>query len=355
MLLDVTPTVGRDQRHLTGGARAAMAWGCDYARVEISAVRDARVFSAAERDYSWADVIVAARGWGEWQALEQRTRGLIARERRALAADEAPSRAEVTAAANAFRQQRRLLASDEIRQWLARWGITVQEWMGHIRRSLIAESTSAEARGEADPEVEGDLGAAVWVDAVCSGSLAAFATRLAERVAVQVRLADGGDSSPTIEELVARGDEIRTFCDRQVTDAALAEEVSTNLIGWMRIDCRYLVNGEVPVLREAALCVSEDGRGIADVATQAGLRLHTGRFYLDDVEPALRARLLAASPGELVGPVAMGGGEHWLLFVDDRVPASVGDGVLRERARERIIERAISAEVSRSVRWHERL
>jgi hypothetical protein len=319
--------------------------------VEISTVRDVRVFSAAERDYSWADVIAAARGSGEWQALEQRTRGLIARERQALAAGEVPSRTEVTAAANAFRQQRRLLAADEIRQWLARWGITVEEWMGYIRRSLIAESMSAEP----DAGVEGDLEVAVWVDAVCSGSLAAFANSLAERVAVQVRLADGGDVSPPIEEHVARGDEIRTFCDGQVTAAALAEEVSTNLIGWTRIDCHYLVNGEVPVLREAALCVSEDGQGIAAVATQAGLRLHTGSFYLDDVEPVLRARLIAARPGDLVGPIAVGDGGHWLVFVDDRVPASVGDGVLRERARQRIVERAIRAEVSRSVRWHERL
>jgi len=314
-------------------------------------VRDVRVFSAAERDYSWGDVIAVARGWGEWQALELRTRGLIARERQALAAGEVPSRAEVIAAAKAFRQQRRLLAADEIRQWLARWGITVEEWMAYIRRSLIAESTSAEHAAE----VVGDLAVPVWVDAVCSGSLAAFANRLAERVAVQVRLVNGGDASPTIEELVARGDDIRTFCDGQVTAEALAEEVSTNLIGWTRIDCRYLASGEVLVLREAALCVSEDGQGIAAVATQAGLRLHTGSFYLDDVEPALRARLIAASPGDLIGPVAVGDGGHWLVFIDDRVPASVGDGVLRERARQKIIERAIRAEVSRTVSWHEHL
>jgi hypothetical protein len=321
--------------------------------VEISAVRDVRVFSASERDYSWGDVIAAARGWGEWQTLEQRTRGLIARERQALAAGEVPSHAEVVAAANAVRRQRRLLAADEIRRWLGRWGITVEEWMGYIRRSLIAASLSPEA--EADAEVEGDLAVAVWVDAVCSGSLAALANRLAERVAVQVRLADGRDGSPTIEELVARGDEIRTFCDGLVTAPALAQEVSSNLIGWTRIDCRYLAGGEVSVLREAALCVSEDGQGLAAVATQAGLRLHTESFYLDDVEPTLRARLIAATCGELVGPVAVSDGGYWLVVVDDRVPADVDDDVLRERARHRIIERAIRTEVSRSVTWHERL
>jgi hypothetical protein len=155
-------------------------------------------------------------------------------------------------------------------------------------------------------------------------------------------------------EPVDFGDEVERFCRSQVTEESLAAEVTVNLIGWTRLECRYLVHTDPIVLREAALCVTEDGRDLAAVADDAGLVLELARYYLDDVEPSLRTRLLAAGPGELLGPVAVGDA-YWLILVVDRVPATLEDDALRARAARAIAQRALAAEVSRTVRWHEHL
>jgi hypothetical protein len=318
--------------------------------VATQTVREAPVFSAGGRSFKWEDVIDAAREWGEWQALERRTRDLLAAEQLAIEAGELPPGEHVSRAANAFRYERNLLAADEVQRWLDVWGISFDEWLAFTRRSLIRQPQAPK------PDVsvpDQEVARATWVHAVCSGELESFARRLARQVAVHVRPGAERDLLTAGTE-AGSPDEVERFCRSKVTEETLRAEIAANLIGWTRVDCRFLEHPDGVVLREARLCVTEDGRDFEDVARDAGAACKRASVYLDDVEPSLRTRLLSANPGDLLGPFPVEDG-HWLVLVVDRAAPTIEDEALRERAARSISERALSAEVGRSVTWHEHL
>jgi hypothetical protein len=311
----------------------------------VSSARDAPVFSAGGRCFTWVEVIEAARARGDWAALERQVQALVAREHELAAAGALPNAAEVRAAANEFRYLRHLISADELEDWVRGRDIGVQEWMAEMRRSLLDPAAASAAHLVQPQERE------VWVHAVCSGKLAAYARRLAEEVAVH--LAEQ-PLAPVPEELATLGRQRERFCAAQLTESALAAEIANNTVGWTRLDIRSLIHQDEVLVREAALCVRQDGRELADVAADAGARLEDTSLLLDDAEPALRTRLMAAQSGELLGPLATGE-HHRLVLVLRRVPPSRDDPALRRRAEEAIIERALAGEISRQVNWHEYL
>ena len=77
-------------------------------------------------------------------------------------------------------------------------------------------------------------------------------------------------------------------------------------------------------------------------------------MLLDDVEPPLRTRLLAANPGDLIGPLATRDRYQLVLLVRQVAP-SLDDPMVRVRAEAWLIKRALAGEVNRHVNWHERL
>jgi hypothetical protein len=126
-------------------------------------------------------------------------------------------------------------------------------------------------------------------------------------------------------------------------------EINYNKLGWTHLDLRVLIHHDQMVVREAALRVRMDRRELADVAADAGVRLRERSLLLDDAEPALKTRLLAAAPGDLIGPLATASDDRLMLVVR-RVPASLDDAMVRRRAQETPINRALSAEVNRYVK-----
>lgn len=174
---------------------------------------------------------------------------------------------------------------------------------------------------------------------------------MAEEFAVHLR-----DQPLTLSpgELAALPDERERFCAEQLRTEVLAAEVTDNQVGWTRLDLRCLTHPDEMVVREAALCVRMDGRELADVTADAGAELQEISLLLDDVEPSRRARLLAAMPGELIGPLATGT-DHQLVLVVARAAPTLDDPRVRLRAEDVVIKRALAGEVSRHVNWHERL
>jgi hypothetical protein len=291
------------------------------------------------------EVVEWARARGEWEALQQRVGALLARERELVAVGALPSVAQVQAAADNFRDRHNLLTADELEEWLGRHDVSFNDWKGEMLRSLLEPSGDAAAVA---PDV---AERACWVHGVCSGKLAAYAHTMAEEVAVHLR-----DQPLTLapDELAALPEKRERFCADQLRTHALAAEITDNQVGWTRLDLRCLMHSDEMLVREAALCVRLDGRELADVAADAGTELHEISLLLDDAEPLLRTRLLAASPDELIGPVATGG-DYRLVLLVRRVAPSLDDPAVRLRAEEAVIKRALAAEVNRQVNWHERL
>jgi hypothetical protein len=311
----------------------------------VTDIAAARVFTAGGHRFTWVEVVESARARAEWSALQQLVVGLLAREHELAATGGLPGAAEVQATADDFRERHKLMTVDELEGWLTRHDVGLHEWSAEMRRSLLDPADGASPVSPAEVE------RACWVHAVCSGKLAAYARRLAEEVAVHLR-----DQPLTLapEELAQLPEKRERFCAAQLRESLLQAEIDDNRVGWTRLDLLCLAHRDEMLVREAALCVRLDRRELADVADDVAAELHETSLLLDDAETSLRTRLLAASPGELIGPMATDSG-YQLVLVVHRVAPSLDDAMVRLRAEETVIRRALTTEVNRHVNWHERL
>jgi hypothetical protein len=300
------------------------------------------IFSAGERCFTWVDVIEAARARGSWTALQHELLCLLARESELATAESLPSKADVRSAGNDFRYRLNLLSADEFQGWLASNDVTVAEWVGEMRRSLL-EPADSQSRLSGD-----ELERATWVHAVCSGELANLARLFAEEVAVHLR----NHSNVTPCDFARLAGQRDQFCAEQSQEPALAAQVESHQLEWTAFDLTVLTLRDEMVAREAAMCVKLDGRSLPDIAAAAGAQLHEDRVLLDDVETSLRTRLIGAYPGDLIGPVDVGR-QYDVVLVVRRIAPKLQHHEVRRRAAELVISKALAAEVNRRVNWHE--
>jgi hypothetical protein len=140
---------------------------------------------------------------------------------------------------------------------------------------------------------------------------------------------------------------------KHINAELVRREVDAHALEWTSLRCKTLLFDAEGPAREAALLVREDGLTMAKAGAVAQTRVRTSDLVIEDVGGPLRDRLLAAQAGDLIGPVEVADG-FLVATLEQRVPPSVTDPVVRERARERIVARAVQTEVDRRIRWHER-
>jgi hypothetical protein len=205
------------------------------------------------------------------------------------------------------------------------------------------------------PVSAAEVAEAVHVEGICAGDYGRVALKLAARLAAwELARTEGwqavGDE-PEVAVLDAAVDRLR---ERLVTPATLRAEVASHHLDWVRVDGELLAFPELARAREAALCVRDDGRALAEVAADARTVVRRGRFYLEDVEPAWRDALLAAQSGDLVGPLR--GPSGFVVFLVTRKVLPVEDDPdVRARAVAALLDRALEHELSHRVKWHQRL
>ncbi len=311
------------------------------------------LFSVEGVAYSWADVLAAASARGSLDQLQSRSRQGVALVRRSEALGDHLDADTVRTAAQDFRYERGLLSAEELEAWLSKWSLTVEEWTSFLKRSLLldqrAEETPAPETGLTLEDEALEVGE--YVDAVCSGFLEREALRLADDAALasleSVDLAE--DGSARVGRIVAAAAAARAGA---ASAPDLDREIAKQGLDWTRLEMDVL---ELPLLdaaREAAMCVLDDGRDIADVALDAGAPLRHTSVYVADLEPELSPSLIAAQPGELVGPVERDGA-FVLVSIDERTPPATDDPELRRRARAALVDRAIKRATAGRVEWHE--
>ena len=298
------------------------------------------VFSVGGQNYTWADVLAAARSWGHWEELETRTsEGVAALERVEVV------EADVDRAGQEFRYARNLLAAEEMEAWLRNWGVTTREWIAYLRRT-IAHSRKAGEPGSTAGEAE------VWAEAVCSGELAQLARELAARATAAEAL---GDTPGSVGSDLGQMDEaLAAFRENALTPQSKAKALELRSSDWVRLSYTALELPQAGMAKEAALCVREDGLSLNDVADRAGVSAHEREALLEEVDADLSKPLLSAPPGELVGPVAVGDG-FVLLRVNEKVSPTLDDPVINGLLEDEVPRRAIEREMRNRVQWHERL
>lgn len=343
-------------------------------------------FSVGDVGYRWSDAVLAGALWGEWSAVVDRARaGLAAMELEAAAESSRVGDDEIDAAADEFRYARHLVSAEDAELWLERWDLDADRWVNWIwvdllRRRLLAEDAEALAAAAAAVEADDDeLDEAIRTEAICSGALQRLSQRLAARVAIAGKLVEEEAAAGTAAEpdevplpeidaasllpsfpadglagrlraLAALDRAFERFRALVVTPEALSARVRSQQADWMRISCRILVAASEDVAREAMAAIVDDGEEMAEVAADARAKLDEGTFYVEELDPGLRDRLLPAQPGELLGPIAVAGG-FAVVRVLGKVLAAAGDEAIDRRAEARLMEVAVAREVDNRIAW----
>jgi hypothetical protein len=344
------------------------------------------VFAVGGAEYRWEDLVIAAHLWGDWGRLRDRVgEGLACLQQ--LDDEDHALAAEIESAANEFRYARDLIAAQEIEEWLERWGLTADEWMDYIGATVLRRIWSAELANlvtEYQPSEE-DVDARIKTEGICSGEFARLAHDLAGRAAIHdrtrhetvaevdadkdaidilaefpSRLKIGGlpgvsmeATQANIERIASLESSYRRFRQRVVTVEAVDAQLRSHHTDWTRLDCQIIAFPEEEAVREAALCVREDGRSLDDVAAETNTMTRREPIYIEDIEPGFQDQFLAAQRGDFVGPLARGD-EFTLYLVLDKVRPSRNDARVAARAEEAIMRRLVDHEINDLVKWRYR-
>ena len=350
-----------------------------------------RIFSVGEATYVWEDVVLAATLWGGWAGLEGEVRdGLALLQRLEDSEDEALPEDEIATAAAEFRYERDLVAAEDMQAWLETRGLTAEEWMDFIERTVLRRkwAEDLEAIRQEYPVEQDEVEEVIFCEAICGGRARAWSSQLAARAAVYARTveenAGAGDGVSedevryVLDALPAEGDASRLpdcarradpgrlaalarleaawrrFAARQVTPEAIRGQLAAHRLDWTRLRVRAIRLAQLDAAHEAALCIREDDRDPAEVAAEAGADFREEDWYLDEADPALRDHLLGARAGEVLGPLPSNE-EFLVLSILAKVPPSENDPALLLRAERALLDRAMSREVEGRVKWNEPL
>jgi hypothetical protein len=329
------------------------------------------LFRVEPETFTWRDVILFGHVTDRWAPVLRGIEEGLACVRHAESLEEESLEDEVDAAAAEFRYDRELITAAETEAWLAERGLTPGEWLESVRRRVLRARFAESLRGfsETSRPSRREIERAARVDLICTALGRELAEACAEHAAVARELAPGppgsGAAVPTgplpagldpahvsarqgLIEQILRG--VQEFRLAQLTDEALCREVRSHQMDWVRLECESVSFPDLPQAREAALCLREDGLSIAEVAANAHLTVVPGRFYLEEIDEALRPVFLSAVPGDVIGPAAGQAGATVYRVRAKMMPAET-DPAVRERAAGRLLARALANEGRRRVQW----
>jgi hypothetical protein len=344
-----------------------------------------KVLAVGRREYVWLDVFLAAMLRGEWRQFEQQlVEGLACFA--AAGADPRvswPGDREVEEAANAFRYERDLIASDDTIAWLDRAGLTFDAWSDYLVRRLLHDRYRDRLDDILQPNMvparvrDVDFAA----EGICSGTFDRFLRTLAGRAAIAAlpdRAAhsavevdplridclrvehaawldalDSGDVAERAMHLAELESAFHTQTRVATTADALASQLARHRLEWTRVDLERVAFETADAAREAACCVRDDGLTLSEVAIESRQPVRDTRDLLERLDPTLRDAVLSAGVDELVGPVAVGA-RHEVVWVVGKRPADLADPIVRARAETAVIDQKVAQAILTRVRWAER-
>jgi hypothetical protein len=338
-------------------------------------------FDFGELCFDWGDVVLAAVGWGAWQQLERWLAAALASAADARAEGDPIETEAPRDATLAFRRARGLLSADDYLNWLAERGLSTDDVRAHLTRAALCERVAGDTRSPRPPANADTVGlvAAIRAEAVLSGRLRGWAERLARAVAAERGLAAAGLEAPSasetetaalIESIAAceacglsasqaaeRAARIapllaaeREFEAHVVTSERIERCLEDHRLDWQRLVWEEVEFASAGAAREAALEVRADGLALGEVAVALRAPIHLREAYCGDLAE-LAATMIAAVPGELLGPFAAG--EAWrLACVRERRPPAAQDPVLRSRAAAETVADALERHLAGVVSWH---
>jgi len=249
--------------------------------------------------------------------------------------------------------------------WLDRVGVSTDAWMAFITRAVLRRTWAEEIESVLDrySPSSRQLVTEALAEGLCSGLFDEFERSLCEKAATvfdidsacfqrspsseahadaAIRLARQHtpwlESRPVVDMLTR----LRTileinalYCaasERVATDEALLEVIEANRLEWVVIDTDTLSFDDESAAREAVLCVTEDRLSLADVGALSRHAIIRTHGFLADVPSEYRHRLVAAEPGQVIGPLP-GDGRFHVTVVTGRAAPTLADSHVKQRAR----------------------
>jgi hypothetical protein len=338
------------------------------------------VFTVNGHTFDRYDIVAAAMLRGEWSAVEDQVRNGLACATRADE-DGLPVSSDLEQAARQFRYDRKLITAEETEAWFEQVGVTFDAWQAYLQRSELKRVwiDELETIRSRHPVGDDDVAECILADTICSGALERFAAALAGRAAVCASTADAMTDIRELDEGLI--DQVRRACDgvfqaglpaedrrtgivalarldssfhaltrNALTREAIRGQVDAHQIEWLNVHWRYIDLADGDMAREALLCL-HDGESLDDVAAEAKIGIGDEHLFLECLEPAVRATVLSARPGDPLGPVVMPSG-YRLAIVDAKTAPTAEDPAVRRRAEERLVA-ALVAQHSAQIHWHE--
>jgi hypothetical protein len=246
---------------------------------------------------------------------------------------------EIEAARREFRYARGLLSGDDLAAWLDQRGVALPEWQAYLERRIARGRVPNPA--SASEVTQNEVDAYMWPEAVFSGRLGELAETLARLLAIAPE-----------KPLEALEESFASFCRDAISDRAVAHEIEVHRLEWIRLDYETVAFDDEDAAHEASFCVRSDGDSLETVAGRAGEVLEQRVDWLEGMEPELASKLLAARPGDLVGPLPAEGRLR-LALLRAKIPPSPDDDAVRERAADAVVERTVEHVTNERVVWFE--
>jgi hypothetical protein len=244
--------------------------------------------------FVWQDVVDWMRDDGKWSAATRR-----AAEGMTLAAAGAagPSADELRAGAQRFRRARRLVAGEDLLRWLAHWGISEEEWVDWLDRTLRREAQTAPSRLTRAADEQ-----ATWVEVVCSGDLEMAADALARALGAWAERT-GGAPPPAEDSFEAIRQAAEDLGSAPVPRAEVERTIATNAAGWVQVAFEWSDFGTSDAAREAIAAMRDDGASLAALAELAHAECDEAVVRAEDLDARTRAVAVSAP---LDSPVIVG-------------------------------------------------
>lgn len=336
-------------------------------------------FTASGHAYDWLDIFLAAMWRGDWTSFDHELRAGLSYQIAGVDPRGRPlSASEFAAAADRFRYDRRLVASDDVIAWLEATGLTTEAWSDYLHRSLLRERWRVHEEslppGSLTPADIASID--VTAEGICAGAFDRFALTLGGRVAV---VAAGGLDCSFDPDYDAIGRALRDHAtwlaplpigdvrarlvrmahvehafqlhaDAAITPDALSRQVEQHRLAWTRVDLERLAFASVEAAREAACCVRCEQRSLTDVAIAARQPVRDTSERLERLDPALHDAVLSAGPGDLVGPIAVASRHEVVCVVAKKLP-QLSDPTVHARAAEAVVEQMLTRAMQAHVCW----
>ncbi len=311
------------------------------------------VFSAAGRDFTIDEVLLAARARGDLEPIEAETAEALSCARYAEEEGFELDEDAVQAASDEYRYQKDLVTAEDTERWLHQRGLTLEDFGAHLERRhwrFRFHDQASELAREFPPSPN-DVETALWPDVMLESHFETLARALAWRVAAHLERKPAPALGPALEEdlpLLERSYEeerLRTLAPENCARALKTRHQSLIRVVLERASC-----ASDEIAQEAVLCVREDGEPLQEVAARTASRFSVTTSFAESLPESLQQRCLSALAGEVFPPIPDEDAYSVIRLVE-KIEPDLSDAEVRGRVEQWLLDARFAQLVRTHIRW----